>query len=572
MKHFYILFLFGLVTQAQVNFVNRAVDMNMQISTGDSQYGSGVSFQDFDNDGLDDITLGTETGQPILFYKNMGNSFQLQALNIPANTSQHKQINWVDIDNDGDKDLFVASNVVGNKLYINDGSFNFTDITNTTGLPAANIFTNGASWGDYNNDGFLDVFLSNRDSSGVNPNMLFKNNGNNTFTNVSNSSGIGEYSVLSFCSAFFDYNNDGFQDIYIANDRVIYPNILYKNNGDGTFTDVSTVSGAGISIDAMSTTIDDFDSDGFLDIYVTNTPNGNVFLRNNGDETFTNIASATGTTFNSIAWGSVFLDAENDADLDLYVSGSLDGSNPSLPSAAFYLNNANNTFTLTTNCGFSGDNLESFSNAIGDFNNDGLSDIVVNNANNNNILLWKNESVTSNNFLKVKLQGTLSNRDGVGSKIEISINGEKQYRYTLNGEGYIAQNASTEIFGLGQATQVDYIKVTWLSGVVDIYNNIASNQTVTIIENTSILSTQDFSSKALSLFPNPATDNLFIKGLAEESQISVFSILGQNVLTIDSKQLKNEALNISSLEKGIYMLKITTQNINQTKYLKFIKD
>ena len=118
MKHFYILFLFGLVTQAQVNFVNRAVDMNMQISTGDSQYGSGVSFQDFDNDGLDDITLGTETGQPILFYKNMGNSFQLQALNIPANTSQHKQINWVDIDNDGDKDLFVASNVVGNKVYL----------------------------------------------------------------------------------------------------------------------------------------------------------------------------------------------------------------------------------------------------------------------------------------------------------------------------------------------------------------------------------------------------------------------------------------------------------------------
>jgi hypothetical protein len=572
MKFYYTLFLCTFFTQAQVNFVNKTSDMNMQVTTGDSQYGSGVSFQDFDSDGLDDLTFGTEAGQPIMFYKNLGNTFALQNLNIPANTSQHKQINWVDIDNDGDKDLFVTSNISGNKLYLNTGNLNFTDITSTTGLPVGNITTYGASWGDIDNDGYLDVFLSSRDPGLVNPNILFKNNGNNTFTNISNSSGIGENSVLSFCSAFFDYNNDGFQDIYVSNDRINYSNLLYKNNGDGTFTDVSAVSGTGISIDAMSTTIDDFNSDGYLDIYVTNTPNGNVLFNNNGNETFTNVATVTGTTFNSIAWSAVFLDAENDADLDLYVSGSLDGSNPSYLSSAFYLNNANNTFTLTNNCGFLGDNLESFSNAIGDFNNDGLSDIVVNNANDNDVLLWKNESVTTNNYLKVKLQGTLSNRDGIGSKIEISINGQKQYRYTLNGEGYLAQNSSSEIFGLGANTQVDYIKVTWLSGVVDTYNNITANQTVTVIENTNILSTKDISKKTLNIYPNPVSNQLSVVGLVEESQISVFSILGQNVLNENSKDLKNEQLELGFLEKGVYILQVTSNVSNTVQYLKFVKN
>jgi hypothetical protein len=572
MKLFYVLFLIPFLCQSQVNFVNRSLDMNMQVTTGDSQYGSGVSFQDFDNDGLDDITFGTETGQPIMFYKNMGNTFALQNLNIPLNTSQVKQINWVDIDNDGDKDLFVTSNILGNKLYLNTGSLNFTDITTISGLPTANITTYGASWGDYNNDGNLDVFLSSRDPSHINPNKLYRNNGNNTFTDVSNLTGISENSVLSFCSAFFDYNNDGFQDIYISNDRVNYPNILYRNNGDNTFTDVSSASGTGIAIDAMSTTIGDYDSDGYLDIYVTNTPNGNVFLKNNGNGTFTNVASATGTTFNSIGWSAVFLDAENDTDLDLYVSGSLNGSNPSFLSAAFYLNNGSNTFSLPTNCGFLGDTMESFSNAIGDFNNDGLSDIVVNNANNNDILLWKNESTTTNNYLKVNLQGTISNRDGIGSKIEISIGGNKQYRYTLNGEGYLAQNSSNEIFGLGTATQVDYIKVTWLSGLVDTYTNIAANQTVTIVENTNILSTKTPKFNSISVFPNPVQNYLTINGLEAESEIAIISILGQELYRIKSDNNTNTKVDVSLLDKGVYIITITGANSNNTETFKFIKN
>ena len=140
-------------------------------------------------------------------------------------------------------------------------------------------------------------------------------------------------SHLSFCSIIFDYNNDGFQDIYISNDKPDNLNILYKNNGDGTFDDVSEYSGAGIGINAMTTTIGDYNNDGWFDIYITNTPDGNELLRNNGDGTFTNVAEATATTFNSVGWGAVFLDADSDGLLDLYVSSDFDGSVGSFLSA-----------------------------------------------------------------------------------------------------------------------------------------------------------------------------------------------------------------------------------------------
>ncbi|QMU64902.1 MAG: hypothetical protein GKR88_11770 [Flavobacteriaceae bacterium] len=124
---------------------------------------------------------------------------------------------------------------------------------------------------------------------------------------ISHSAGIVMASELTFCSVFFDYNNDGYQDIYISNDKPTYINRLYKNNGNGTFDDVSVSSGAGIYINAMTTTIGDFNNDGWFDIYVTNTPEGNQLLKNNGDGTFTNIARPSGTDFNSVGWGAVFL-------------------------------------------------------------------------------------------------------------------------------------------------------------------------------------------------------------------------------------------------------------------------
>ncbi|MFC0604521.1 FG-GAP-like repeat-containing protein [Winogradskyella pulchriflava] len=549
---------------AQVTFSNEASNIGIEAICGNSLYGSGITFFDYDNDGWDDITIASAQGDPVRFFKNINGNFVEQTLNIANNNWRNKQVNWVDIDNDGDNDLFITSDTSGNKLYKNLGNMIMEDITASSGMLTEVLVSYGASWGDYNNDGFLDVFVSNRHTNI--PNVLYKNNGDLTFTIVNTEAGIINEGMLSFCSAFFDFNNDGYQDIYVSNDKIENTNILYKNNGDGTFTDVSDVSGTGIAIDAMSVTIDDFNADGWMDIYVTNDVVGNVFLKNNGDGTFTDIAEITNTTFNSVGWGAVFLDADNDSDLDLYVSGEHYGSVPGYLSSAFYKNNNNGTFSIN-NAAVPGDLAISYSNAIGDTDNDGYPEIVVNNINHDNIFLWKNNTAPTNNWLKVKLEGTQSNKNGIGSLIEIFANGNKQYRYTLCGEGYLSQNSATEIFGLGATSNIDYIKVKWLSGIEDIIYDINANQYLHIVEGTT-LSVDDAVLHAFKVYPNPVKNILYINGNKTISDVAIYNILGQNILSSNPNTTEVQ-VDVSSLEKGVYFVNIS--DATSSEIVKIIK-
>lgn len=570
------LLLLSSVIQSQISFDETSNVHGLNASYGIGFVGGGISFCDFDNDGWDDVTLATGAGSPIRFFKNNMGSFTEFFPSITDFNYEYKQVIWIDYDNDGDKDLYVSSYIAPSKLYNNDGNFNFTDVTLSSGIFTSNEKNFGASWGDFNNDGFLDVFLTYR--SGIESNRLYQNNGNGTFTNVSNTAGISNVGHLSFCASFFDYNNDGWQDIYIANDRIVTTNILYHNNGDGTFTDVSVQTGADLLMEAMSTTIGDYNNDGWLDIYITNTnyefpeiPEaeiGNVFLRNNADGTFTNVAISNGTDFNSIAWGAVFLDADNDMNLDLYVSGMLDDS-LYLPSA-FYENDGTNNYVIPSNAGFISDVEESYSNAIGDINNDGYPDIIVNNEA-ANMFLWENNcSVNSNNnWLKVKLEGTVSNKDGIGSFIEISINGNKQYRYTVAGEGYLSQNSNTEFFGLADNSVIDYVKVKWLSGIEDVYVNVNANQILDVMEG-GTLATETYSSLEAKIYPNPVSDNVFIEHSKPIKHLKLINTIGQIVL---SKSFLNHVtstkINVSNLELGHYILVIQTGNgINYQKLIK----
>ena len=555
-----LLLIFSVNLHGQISFNNVSTDLGLGIPTGTTIWGNGVTFYDFDNDGWDDITLNTGVGTSVRFFKNNNGLFEELELISPPITYQTKQVNWVDIDNDGDKDLFVTSDTNGNRLFENTGNMNLIDITVSAGLPLVNRYTYGASWGDYNNDGYLDVYISNRDETTFTiPNYLYKNNGDNTFTNVSNSVGLNTTAHSSFCSAFFDFNNDGFQDLFVANDRYVYENYLYRNNGDGTFTDIGASSGVGIFMDAMSATIADVNHDGWLDLYVTNTSSGNKFFINNGNETFTNISVSAGTTFNSIAWGSVFLDADNDMDLDLFVSGRLDPNNPALKSFAFYESQNNGTYIEPSSTGFESQNSSNYSNAIGDINNDGLFDIVVSNNFNDNVALWKNETISSSNYLKVKLEGTTSNRDGVGSKIEISINGNKQYRYTLCGEGYLSQNSDSEIFGLGSNTMVDYIKVTWLSGIEDYFYDVSANQLFSIVEGNGTLSLDKNETSTVNIFPNPVENFLNIKSNSTIHSIKIYDVLGKEInIVLVNKTDTSNTIDVSKLNSGTYFLRIYT--------------
>jgi len=570
MKHpvLLIIFVFSLCFNGntQISFEDQASDLGLGTACGTTFLGNGVTFYDFDQDGWDDITLNTETGQPLRFYKNINGNFQEVTLNIPVINYQTKQVNWVDFDNDGDKDLFVTSNSNGNKLFENTGDLNFQDITFSSGLYENNMFSYGASWGDYNNDGLLDVFISNRTSTVRN--KLYKNNGDGTFEDVGIAAGILSPAVESFCAAFLDINNDGFQDIYVTNDKTNNSNVLYKNNGDGTFTDISISSGTNVSIDAMTVTVGDYNNDGWFDIYITNNPSGNVLYRNNGDETFTNVAASSGTIFNSISWGASFFDADNDMDVDLYVCGMFDATEDNFIRAAFYENNGDETFNLS-NSSFPGDDRAGFSSAIADTDNDGFLELVVSNNNDQNLFLWKNTTTNSNNWLKVNLEGTLSNKDGIGSIIEMSVNGNKYYRYTLNGEGYLSQNSRTQSFGLGTNLVVDYLKVSWLSGLEDVFYNVSANQVLDIVEGSNPLSVTDFEfNESIRIYPNPVQNMLYIDAQSYIIEaIEFYTILGKRQ---ELSILPNSnSIDVSFLESGIYFVEIKTKETKQV--LKFIK-
>jgi hypothetical protein len=571
-----ILFLlFSNLVNAQLAFDDVAAQIGVNYSYGDSEYGGGVSFADFDNDGWDDITYTSDNGDNIYFLKNNDGQFNLVSFTGISNTSKTKQVIWVDYDNDGDKDLFVTALEGKNSFYINDGEMNFTDISSTIGIFQTDLFTYGASFGDIDNDGDLDLFISNR--SPLDHNYLYRND-SGTYVDITNSSGISLEGQLSFCSIFFDYDKDGLQDIYVSNDKEENINRLYRNLGDGVFQDVSDFSNAGIDISAMSTTLGDFNNDGWFDIYITNTPFsqissiiGNVLLKNNGDGTFTNIATETGTSFNSLGWGSVFLDADNDGFLDLYVSSSLNGSSQFL-SSAFYHQQNDETFIIPQDIGFSSDLRESYSNAIGDINNDGKPEIVVVNDTENNFL-WQNNSSNLNNWLKVKLEGVISNRDGIGNTIEINIDGQSQYRYTLAGEGYLAQNSFYEFFGIGNATEVDYVKVTWTAtGESEIINNIAANQAIIIKEGSGVLSSvNNLKDTTFRVYPNPSANGFFKISVANQEIVSlqVFDISGRLITKkIDLKN--NDQINLSQYQKGVYIARFSSETKNEV--LKLIID
>lgn len=574
---FLYLFAFS-IANAQVFFSEKSQELGLSNSSwgedANETYGGGISFFDFDNDGWDDLTVSSAEGLPVRFYKNNNGTFEFINLSgINDALFQTKSVQWVDFDNDGDYDFFATSNQTtgDNHLYENLGDLTFVDITETAGLSSPGHQSFGASWGDYNNDGFLDVFVVSRFfDSDTQFNRLYENNGDGTFTDVSIAAQLIQENSMSFCSAWIDYDKDGWQDIYVSNDKIQNKNILYHNNQDGTFTNVAEAAGADLAIDAMSTTIGDYNDDGWLDIYVANSQQGNAFLRNNGDGTFTNVAPNNGTLLQSFAWSSVFLDADHDTDLDLYVSASINNPDSGQLSAAYFNNIGNGLYTMPDDIGFEEDLSISYSNAIGDVDNDGKYDIAVLNCLPDPVFLWKNETVNENNWIKIKLEGTESNRQGIGALIELSINDEKQYNYTLCGEGYLGQNSSYEFFGIGAATSIDFITVYWPSGQIDLVTMPQINTSLTVREGDPQLGLEEIDQEKISLFPNPSRSEIKLTGIQNYSNgtLQIVDVSGKVVQTISINNSSIE-VDISALTTGVYIARL--ENQKEFKHLKFVK-
>ena len=437
------------------------------------EYGGGVSFVDFNQDGWDDLTIPTGFGEPLRFFINNGGGFD-EIDPLVENFTETKQVLWVDIDNDQDYDLYVTSKDV-NRLYENTGSLVLVDITESSGFndPTSQSFC--CSWLDYDEDSFLDLIVSHRHSHLIGDITLYRNLGNNTFQDVTMEAGLVNLGNSVLAMATLDINNDGWEDIYVGQDYEAGNLVLLNNNGDGTFQNASAGNGGNVQNDSMSVTIGDYDGDGDMDIYVTNTSPGNSLLQNQGDNNFIDVAIDMNLVLYAFTWGAVFLDADCDMDQDLNINGINSGFMFENPGAGLPF------IDQTFGWGFASDLYYSVGNAIGDIDNDGRPDIFKNGSSGDPSTLWRNE-FNDNNFLTVELVAFESNSMAIGSLIEVVAGGQSQIVRLGCGEGFSSQNANRLFFGLGQESIVDEINVSWPNGLITSVTDVEVNQHVVLYE------------------------------------------------------------------------------------------
>jgi hypothetical protein len=443
---------------------------------GDS---TGCAWGDYDNDGDLDLFV-SNFGTPLNYlYRNNGDCTFARVTTgaIATDDTNSEGASWGDYDNDGYLDLFVAVGLGANDLlYRNNGDGSFTKITSGPVVQSGGN-SRGCAWGDYDNDGYLDLFVANEQGQN---NFLFHNNGDGTFTRILSGSIVNDGGASYGC-AWGDYDNDGFLDLFVAN--LNQNNFLYHNNRDGTFTRITSgriVNDGGAS---QGCAWGDYDNDGFLDLFVANRSQKNFLYHNEGNGVFTAITNGSIVNDVGYSWSPAWIDYDNDGNLDLFVSngpGSGAGQNNFL-----YHNNGDGTFTRVTTGVIVSDAANSDGCAWGDYNNDGFLDLFVSNLNDQNNLLYRNDG-NSNNWLTVRCVGQLSNRSGIGAKVRLKtiVGGQSrwQMREISGGSGYGSQNAPYGFFGFGAATNIDLVRIEWPGGVVQELHAVASKQLLTVTE------------------------------------------------------------------------------------------
>jgi hypothetical protein len=538
-------------TPPKVNFVDLAERSGLTAKTEDGgdktkRYiiettGSGAAFFDFDNDGWPDIFVvngsrleGFPKGQ-----EPTSHLYRNQHDGTFADVTQKAGVGLVgwgqgvcagDYDNDGFVDLFVT--FWGHDVLLhNNGDGTFTDVTRKAGLWHDDVrWSTGCAFVDYDRDGRLDLFIVHyvdfdpqhtpepgssaaclwkgmpvmcgpRGLKGTHS-ELYHNNGDGTFTDVSQASGVAKTdSYYCFTALTGDFDNDGWPGIYVTCDST--PSLLFHNNHDGTFTETAVEAGvafndggreqAGMGADAV-----DYDGDGWLDIVKTNFSDDTATLyHNNHDGTFSDVTAAAGLGKNSqfLGWGTLFVDIDNDGWPDLFMANGhvypeLDNkglNNTFRERKILYWSEHNGRFrdiSLDSGPGITTP-FNSHGVAAADFDNDGAVGILVNNSHDHPSLL-KNLG-DKGNWVLLKLEGTKSNRDAIGARVTVRVGDHQQSQEVRSGGGYISQSDFRLHFGLGKATKADAVEIRWPSGLVQRLENIPGNQIVRIRESIGVM-------------------------------------------------------------------------------------
>lgn len=475
--------------------------------TGDSR---SVNWVDVNNDGLMDcmITNGPSGGQNNSLYLNngSGNFTQVAGDSIVQDNKPSDGATWADTDNDGDMDCFVVNWYnVNNLFYTNNGAGNFTKINSG---PHVNDlgYSETAAWGDYNNDGLVDLYVTN--SAGIKRNFLYTNLGANTFTKVTTGTPVTD-AFASRCVNWTDIDLDGDVDLFVTNEGNQKENI-YRNNGAGVFTKLTAGPLLNNAGNTNSGSWADFDNDGDLDVFLSNDQGNNALFRNDGNFNFTPMLTDTIAKDYANSFSSSWADVDNDGDLDLFVTNSFAPSGK-LPNF-FYMNNGNSTFSRVSNSGLTADSAWSYGCAFGDYDNDGFEDLAVATCRYNGVdepdFLYHNNG-NANHWITMNLTGTISNRSAIGAKVRLkaTINGSPvwQLRELSAQSAYCSQNDRRAHFGLGDASVIDSIKIEWPSGIVQYSTAISADQFISIIESGTVTSAAEHKHKAkLKIYPNPS--------------------------------------------------------------------
>ena len=500
--------------------------------------GSGCGWIDYDQNGLLDLYLvnGAATRaytpkQPrrCALYRNNGDGTFTDVTvtsGVGAEGLFGMGVAVGDFDNDGFPDLFVLG--YGRcLLYHNNGDGTFTDVTARAGVDNSGRWASSAAWFDFDNDGKLDLVIANYvdwspdrnfycgdrgpgmrsychpDDFHGQPPTLYHNNGDGTFTDVSKTSGLGQNGGNGLGVVTFDYDNDGWQDIFIANDHM--PNFLFHNNRDGTFREIGYPAGVAVSADGefeagMGTDAADTTGNGRLDLIV-----GHLDMQlariyqNMGDKTFEDAtlrSKISYATYHMSTFGTRFMDYDNDGARDLFMANGhvLDNieryhaethyAEPKL----MFRNNGRGVFeNVSDRLGpdFQAPRV-SRGAAVGDYDNDGDLDILVNN-NGQPPQLLRNDCTNGNHWLEILLIGTKSNRDGVGARVKLSAGELTLYDQKKGGMSYQSAQDPRLHFGLGQHPTIDAIEILWPSGAVTSLTNLKSNQIIAVKEGTGIV-------------------------------------------------------------------------------------
>ena len=371
----------------------------------------------------------------------------------------------------------------------------FLMLPQRVGISNLPMETYGISFADSDHDGDLDLYVClYAFNVGPIPNKLYENQGNGSFIDVAAAAGVEDGLRTSFMGIWFDYNNDDLIDLHVINDRDQFADGLYQNGGSNSFTNVAVATGvANDGHNPMTTSVSDFNNDGFQDIFVSDVADGSLvngvpidykLFKNQAGVNFIDVAPLLGIDTNLIAWGALWVDYDNDGFEDLYIATSaLNGLPSGIKSSLLYHNNAGLSFTLM-NSSINGiiDN-SSYCPVKGDINNDGFYDItVLTDAVPPNVFL--NDGGNTNGYIKITPVGTVSNRSAIGSKVRVFTSGIAQLQTVFCGSGLCAQNSQHMIFGIRNALIVDSIEVHFPSGIIVKKYGLAANQSYEIIEQT----------------------------------------------------------------------------------------